>query len=186
MVLMKFALQQKQNTSVEDAVFQIDQTSNCAFQISYKHIDAYPDIHKFMKSKIRVHKQSKFMEIEEWYKRIDGSTSIYHPEEEQTTKHTYNIELFLKQSLLFKDERLRVYSHKLFQNIEGVLEDFSDIMKHDPKYSFLAFTPVISGSMREQTKTFCPNEFDSTLVLKHIRGLEIESKENSSKFSACE
>ena len=87
--------------------------------------------------------------------------------------------MFLMQSLLFKDENLCGKSRSLSCDVVGVMQGFSNNMEGDPEYSFLAFTPVTSGSMREETKTFSPNEFDLTLAIKNTTGLEIENKETS-------
>ena len=83
------------------------------------------------------------------------------------------------QSLLFKDKILSSNSRVLSGDVVEIMQRFSDNMEEDPEYSFLAFTPVINGSMREETKTFVPNEFDLSLAVKKTTGLEIADKEKS-------
>ena len=46
-------------------------------------------------------------------------------------------------------------------------------MSQNKSYAFLQFTPMQSGSIREKTKTFTPNEGDITCVVDDATGLEI-------------
>ena len=54
-------------------------------------------------------------------------------------------------------------------------------MSQNKNYAFLQFTPMQSGSIREKTKTFTPNEGDITCVVDDTTGLKIldETKSQS-------
>ena len=160
---------------LRNAVFKTDETSISAFEISYQH----KEINKFLKAKVSKHSQSRCGEMKAWYTRIENSKSTYCSRSKSPYLTKKDTEMFLTQSLLFKDENLCGKSRSLSCDVVGVMQGFSTIMEEDPEYSFLAFTPVISGSMREETKTFCPNEFDLTLAIKSTTGLEIENKVTS-------
>ena len=123
--------------------------------------------------------QNESAENEEWYRRIKRSTCVYIPGSEQSTLNKKDIESFLQQSLLFEDEIYGEASHKLFESLLEDMTEFSTIIEQDPEFSFLAFTPRKSGSMREQTKTFAPNEFDLNFALKNTNGLRIIDQQNS-------
>ena len=171
--MIKVLLKEEQYANLESAILKNDETSINAFDISYQH----KYINKFMKAKVSRHIQSRCVEMEAGYRRIENSKSIYCSKSKQSIMTKKETEVFLMKSLLFEDENLSHKSRSLSSEVVGVMQGFSTAMEEDPEYSFIAFTPVLTGSMRDETKTFSPNEFDLTLAIKNTTGLEIEDKE---------
>ena len=132
-----------------------------------------------MKANVNTDNDTKSVEMEAWYRRMENSKTIYHPHSQQPIIVKEAAEVFLKQSLLFRDENFGHESHLMSYDVVELMTGFSAIMEEDEEYSFLAFVPIMSGSMREKTKTFSPNEFDLTLALKNTTGLEIVNKKRS-------
>ena len=63
--------------------------------------------------------------------------------------------------------------------LHRAMSEFSKTMAKSPKYAYLEYKPVISGSLREKTKTFVPSEGDVTCVAMHTQGLEIMNNQTS-------
>ena len=183
----------------KENVFERDGSSMCPFEISIQH----PNIHQHLLKLTKPQDKSRFSEtLEDWYEKVQNSKTVYRPPEKskalvenetkvQTsrTAHRFTekskaldkneIKLFLTQAPLFNDAILLSASRLLCRKLLLVLQLCSDEISQSTKYAFLAYTPVQSGSMREGTKTFVPEETDITCKLNDVTGLEILDKEKS-------
>ena len=183
----------------KENVFELDGSSMCPFEISIQH----PNIHQHLLEITKSHDESQFpVPMEDWYKKVQNSKTVYRPPEtckaqdENETKvqnkttayrstekskalDKNETKLFLTQAPLFDDNVLLPASRLLCKKLLSVLKDCSVEISQSTNYAFLAYTPVQSGSMREGTKTFVPEETDITCKLNDVTGLEILDKKKS-------
>ena len=162
--------------ATKENVFLSDETSLCPYQISYQH----ENIHEFLKHLTKQTDESQYSELKDWYKRVRKSNTMYTPSIKNAMNKT-ETELFLEQSVLFADIALCSATQELFDQLLSFMKLCSNEMSQNKNYAFLQFTPMQSGSIREKTKTFTPNEGDITCVVDDTTGLKIldESKSQS-------
>ena len=150
-------------------MFQMDDTSKCPYEIAYQH----KHIHRYVCSLVKMTDRARFSEIMNWYKKVLNSKTMYNPKKKKKKLSKAKIKTFLVQSVLFADEVLGPASCALFHQLLSIIKKCSHEISNSTAYAFLAFTPIQSGSIREKTKTYVPNESDLTCVVKDTKGLEI-------------
>ena len=162
--------------SSSESIFDCDATGMCPFYLSLQHEEVYKIVTQFINPR-NVHKYDPkyWEEMTEWYERIGNCDTIYGL---RATSYTDCIE-FLEQSVLYKDSTLWSPTVELFDSLIAIMNEFSRTISSSAKYSFLAFNAEKSGSLREGTKTFVPNEADITCVAQDTTGLKINDSLSS-------
>ena len=160
--------------SSKESIFQCDLTSVCPYQLSYQH----PDLKKYLQSLITC-SETGFPEMERWYKTVNYANSVYDPHVAHGRYKEEELENFFIESLMFEDNALSLRSSQMIALLHKSMTEFSNTMAKNPKYAYLEYQPVISGSLREKTKTFVPCEADITCAAIHTHGLEIMNNEDS-------
>ena len=171
-------------------IFHLDETSVCPYQLSYQH----PDINTFLQALITDSSALKsYPEMNQWYRKVNNSNTVYDSKVKHDKCKDRNLEEFFNQSILLADNALSFVStpfiallHALsfasppfIDLLHGAMTEFSNTMAKNKKYAHLEYKAVISGSLREQTKTFVPCEGDVTCVAIYTQGLEIINNTDS-------
>ena len=161
--------------SSKENISQCDLTSACPYQLSYQH----PVLNKYLRTRVTIFKRKRFLEMKKWYAKVNNSNTVYDSQVKHKQYKKRNLKEFFNQSLLFADNALSSRSSQMILLLHKAMAEFSKTITENPKYAYLKYTPVISGSLREKTNTFVPCEGDVTCVAIHTQGLVIQNNEAS-------
>ena len=157
----------------QENIFDCDDTGMSAFQISYQQKDVYNMLNQYVTVEKRECFESKYSkQMNDWYDRLENCNTMYCKSQKMVIEYPESVN-FLAKSVLQNNKSLWDASCDMRDSLIEIMNEFSSTISRSQTYSFLAFTALKCGSLREGTKTFVPNEADITCVSTHTDGIEI-------------